>query len=332
MKAVVMTAAGGPEVLAVQDLPVPRIAKDTEVLVRLRAAGVNPVDTKLRRRGTLFPDRSPAILGCDGAGVVEVVGPGATRFRPGDAVYFCHGGFGGPKGNYAEYAVVDESLVVPKPERLSFAEAAAVPLVLITAWESLHHRARVGRGDAVLVHGGAGGVGHMAVQLASLAGARVAATLSGPEKEAFVRSLGGERPIRYDREDWVDAALRWTGGRGVDVVLDTVGGEVFHRSFAAVRYGGDLVTLLQPQPGGDWTAARERNLRVSLEWMPAPARFSLEEALREQAAILDRCARLFDEGRLRVHVAATFPLEEAARAHALIEAGSMTGKVVLTIG
>ncbi len=325
-----MTATGGPQTLAVQDIPTPGIRRDTDMLVRLMAAGVNPVDTKLRQRGTLYPDRSPTVLGCDGAGVVEAVGPRVTRFRPGDAVYFCWGGIGGPEGNYAEYAVVDEAVAAPKPARLSFVEAAAAPLVLITAWESLHHRAHLRQGDAVLIHGGAGGVGHVAVQFAALAGARVAATVSSEEKAGFARSLGAERAIRYDREDWVAAALDWTGGRGVDVLLDTVGGETFARSCGAVRYGGDLVTILQPPPDMNWAVCRQRNLRISLEWMLAPMRYGLVDALREQAAILERCARLFDEGRLRVHVAATFPLAEAARAHAMLEAGGMTGKIVLT--
>lgn len=332
VKAVLMTAVGGPEVLEVREVPDPGPPRGAELLVRLRAAGVNPLDTKLRRRGTLYPDRLPAILGCDGAGVVEAAGPDAGRFRPGDAVYFCNGGLGGPPGTYAEYAVVDEAFAAPKPASLSFAEAAAAPLVLITAWESFHDRARLWPGAVVLVHGGAGGVGHMAVQLAALAGARVAATVSGPGKAEAVRALGAERAVDYRREDWVAAALDWTGGRGVDVLLDTVGGEVFFASARAVRPYGDLVTLLQPRPGGDWSAARERNLRVSLEWMPAPMFLGLREARAHQADILARGARLFDEGKLGVRVAAAFPLEEAARAHALLEAGSMEGKVVLTIG
>lgn len=331
VKAVLMTAVGGPEVLEPHEVPDPPPPRGAELLVRLRAAGVNPLDTKLRGRGTLFPGRLPAILGCDGAGVVEAAGPGVTRFRPGDAVYFCNGGLGAHPGTYAEYAVVDEAFAAPKPASLSFAEAAAAPLVLITAWESLHDRARVEPGAAVLVHGGAGGVGHVAVQVAALAGARVAATVSGPAKAEAVRALGAERAVDYRREDWVAAALDWTGGRGVDVLLDTVGGEVFFTSARAVRPYGDLVTLLQPRPGGDWSAARERNLRVSLEWMPAPMFLGLREAQARQAEILARGARLFDEGKLRVRVAATFSLEEAARAHALLEAGGMAGKVVLTI-
>lgn len=331
MKAIVMTAPGGPEVLTLEHIPIPRIQRDTQLLVRLMAAGVNPVDTKLRQRGTLYPDRTPAILGCDAAGIVEAVGEAVTRFKPGDEVYFCYGGIGGPEGNYAEYAIVEEAAAAKKPRSLSFPEAAAAPLVLITAWESLHHRAQIKAGDRVLIHGGAGGVGHVAIQLARLAGARVATTVNSDEKASLVQSLGAERAIRYDHEDWVKAALDWTEGCGVDTLLDTVGGAVFEQSFPAVRYYGDIVTLLQPPAGTDWTVARQRNLRISLEWMLAPMRYNLNKALREQGAILEECARLFDEGRLRIHVTHQFPLEEATKAHILLEAGGMTGKAVLLI-
>ena len=139
MKAVLMTDVGDPEVLQLQEVPDPTIQQDTEILVRLRAAGVNPIDTKLRRRGTFYPDQMPAILGCDGAGVVEAVGSGVQRFRVGDEVYFCQGGLGSKPGNYAQMVVVDERFVAPKPASLSF----IAPLVLITAWESLFDRGRL---------------------------------------------------------------------------------------------------------------------------------------------------------------------------------------------
>ncbi len=159
----------------------------------------------------------------------------------------------------------------------------------------------------------------------------MATTVSSEEKAAFVRQHGAELAIRYDQEDWVQAAQEWTGGRGVDIVLDTVGGDVLQASFPAVRYGGDLVTILQPQPDTDWSVARQRNLRLSLEWMLAPMRYGIKDALQEQTTILQKCASLLDGGRLGAYVARTFPLEEAAQAHALLEAGSMTGKIVLTI-
>ena len=160
MKAVLMTAPGAPDVLQLQQVDNPAVpVGDTELLVRLKAAGINPIDTKLRKRGTFYPDKMPAILGCDGAGIVEAVGAGVQKFRVGDEVYFCSGGLGDRYGNYAEYTVVEERLVARKPKSISFAEAAATPLVLITAWEALYDRGRLEAGRKVLIHAGAGGVG-----------------------------------------------------------------------------------------------------------------------------------------------------------------------------
>jgi NADPH2:quinone reductase len=331
MRAVVMTAAGGPDVLEVRDLPAPAITRGTEMRVRLAAAGVNPVDTKLRSRGTLFPERTPTVLGCDGAGVVESVGPEVDRFAPGDAVYFCNGGIGGPTGNYAEYAVIDQRFAARKPERLSFAAAAAAALVLITAWESLHDRGRLARGQRVLVHAGAGGVGHVAVQLARLAGARVAATVGSAEKAELVQRLGAEHPILYRQADFAGEVLDWSDGAGVDLALDTVGGKTFADTFPAVKVYGDLVTLLQPPADVDWKVARNRNLRISLELMLTPMAEGLVEAQAHQAGILAQCATLIDEGELDIHLDRSFPLEQAAEAHRLIEAGGMTGKLALTL-
>lgn len=331
MKAMVMTASGGPEVLQLQDLPTPAIRRPEEVLVRIKAAGINPVDTKLRTRGTFYPDRSPAILGCDGAGVVEAVGKEVKNLAVGDEVYYCLGGIGGPEGNYAEYAVVDHRFVARKPKSLSFAEAAAAPLILITAWEALHDRARLQPEQTVLIHGGAGGVGHVAVQLARHAGARVCTTISSDEKAEFVRSLGAEHIINYHDTDFVEAVLEWTGGKGVSVAFDTVGGEIFEKTCGAVATYGDLVTILQPAAAMNWGTARTRNLRFSLELMLTPMHLKLASVLEHQCNILRCCAELFDSGRLHVHLQQTFPLEEAAAAHRMLEQGGMTGKLALEI-
>jgi NADPH2:quinone reductase len=331
MKAVVMNGLGGPEVLGVRDIPKPALKGARDILVRLKAAGVNPVDAKLRKRGNYFPELAPAVPGCDGAGVVVETGPGAERFKAGDEVYFCSGGVGGPAGNYAEYAVVDERHAARKPKSLNFATAAAAPLVLLTAWESLHDRGRVEKGARVLIHAGAGGVGHVAIQLARLAGAEVCTTVGSEEKAAIAASLGADLSFLYKREDFVREALNWSGGRGVDLAFDTVGGAVFQATFPAVRVYGDLVTILSPAPDTDWAAARMRNLRISLEIMLTPMVMGLEDARLHQTEILERCADLIDGGRLKVLLTKTFPLEEAEAAHRLIETGSTTGKMALII-
>ncbi|HEY9740110.1 MAG TPA: zinc-dependent alcohol dehydrogenase family protein [Coleofasciculaceae cyanobacterium] len=333
MKAVLMTAAGEPEVLQLQEVPEPQIQNDTEILVRLQAAGVNPLDTKLRRRGTFYSDQMPAILGCDGAGVVEAVGSGVQRFRVGDEVYFCAGGLGeSGTGNYAQLTVVDERLVAHKPASLSFAEAAAAPLVLITAWEALYDRGRLEAGQRVLIHAGSGGVGHVAIQLAKLRGAEVCTTVGSQDKARLVRQLGADHPILYKQTDFVQAALDWTEGKGVDLAFDTVGGKTFYDSFPAVRVYGDVVTILEPDPAHfNWKTARSRNLRISLELMLTPMLQGLVEAQQHQAEILKQCASWIDEGNLKIHLSQTFPLQDAAAAHKALETGSTTGKIVLLI-
>ncbi|NEO92303.1 MAG: zinc-dependent alcohol dehydrogenase family protein [Moorea sp. SIO3G5] len=333
MKAILMTAPGTPEVLQLQDVPAPTIQKDTEILVRLHAAGVNPIDTKLRRRGTFYRDQMPAILGCDGAGVVEAVGAGVQKFQVGDEVYFCAGGLGlSGTGNYAELAVVDQSLVAHKPKSLSFPEAAAAPLVLITAWESLYDRGRLEAGQKVLIQAGAGGVGHVAIQLAKLKGAEVCTTVGSQEKARLVRHLGADYPILYKQTSFVKAALDWTGGEGVDLAFDTVGGKTFYDTCEVVRVYGDIVTILQPDPAeGNLKTARTHNLRISLEHMLTPALKGLTTAQQHQTEILQQCANWIDEGKLKIHLSQRFPLKEAAAAHNAIEAGSMTGKVALLI-
>lgn len=332
MKAIQMREPGGPDVLSLVDLPRPELSTETDVLVRLAAAGVNPVDTKIRSRGTLVPETLTAVLGCDGAGVVEAVGAGVTRFKPGDAVWFCYGGLGGPRGNYAEYALVDEQIAQHKPASLDFVQAAAAPLVLITAWEALYDRAGLHAGQHALIHAGAGGVGHVAIQLARLTGARVAATVSGPVKASFVHELGAEYAINYREESLLHCLSDWTGGRGVDVAFDTVGPEVFRQTIPAMAVYGDLVTILDPGGDQDLKEARNRNLRISLELMLTPQLKGLPDALAHQGEILRRCGELFDAGKLTIHVAETFPLEQAAAAHRRLEAGGATGKLVLTIG
>jgi NADPH:quinone reductase len=328
MKAIVMTAPGKPDVLELKEVPEPTIENPQEILVKIHAAGINPIDTKLRQRGTFYPEQMPAILGCDGAGEVVEIGSEVYKFQTGDRVYFCQGGLGASAGNYAEYIVLDERFVARMPTSVSFAEAAAAPLVLITAWEALYDRARVEAGQQVLIHGG---VGHVAIQLAKLKDASVATTVSSREKADFVEELGSDLAIFYKESDFVQTALDWTGGQGVDVAFDTVGGELLGSTFPAVKLYGDVVTILEPDAKTNWKVARNKNLRVSFELMLTPMLQNIVSEQQAQARILTQCAKLIDAGKLKVHVGKTFPLEEAAEAHKLLETGSMMGKIVLLI-
>ncbi|MGE3923086.1 MAG: zinc-dependent alcohol dehydrogenase family protein [Lautropia sp.] len=330
MKAMLMSAPGDPDVFELGEVPTPTPGQ-SELLVRLRAAGINPLDTKVRKMHMFFPNNLPAILGCDGAGIVEAVGPGVTRFAKGDEVYFFNNGLGAEPGSCAEYEVVHEDFAARKPHSLTMTEAAAVPLVLITAWEALQ-RAGLRSGETILIHAGAGGVGHVAVQLASNLGARVAATVSGSEKAELVKTLGAEVAIDYKTTDFVQQTLEWTGGKGADVVLDTVGGATFAKSFGAVRLYGRLATLLSTTcEMPDVNKARMRNITVVYVQMTTPLLLGEREFRRAQTAILEEGARLFDQGRLKVSVSEVLRLEDLAAAHRLVEGGHTTGKVVVEI-
>jgi len=326
-----MTACGGPEVLQEQQCPNPEISDPADMLVRLKAAGINPVDTKLRNNGLYFPDALPAILGCDGAGVVEETGDAVQGFAPGDEAFFCYGGLGQQSGNYAEYNVIPACVAAQKPAALDFAQAAAAPLVLITAWEALFDRAGMHAGQKVFVHAGAGGVGHVAIQLAKITGCKVATTVSDDKKAAFVASLGADCIINYKKQDVTKALLDWTDGLGVDIAFDTVGGAAFSQLIPAVRVYGDLVSLLQIPGETDWKSLRLRNIRIAQELMLTPMVLGLRDALAHHGDILMRCAGYMQQGKLRVHVAHHLPLSQAAEAHCLIEAGGMCGKIVLDI-
>ena len=332
MKAVFATIAGGPETLELRNIPIPELPSPHHVRVRLAAAGINPVDTKLRARPAYYPDKLPAILGCDGAGIVESIGAAVTRFKEGDEVFFCNGGLGDEPGNYAEYTTLHEEHCAAKPVSLSLQDSAALPLVLITAWESLIDRAALQDGQTVLIHAAAGGVGHIALQLARHLGAYIAATISDDTKAGIAARFGAEKIIHYKSQDFVQEALAWTGGKGMDVIFDTVGGDTFLRSLAATRIGGKLVSILStPLSQSDVQLARLRNLSLCYDLMLTPQIMGLHEERVHQRQILEQGAQLVDAGKLEVLVSHKLPLEQAAEAHRLIEQSGMIGKVVLTM-
>lgn len=332
MKAIQMNAPGEPDVLIVTDIPIPALSNPSSVLVKLHAAGVNPIDAKVRKLNMYYPDKLPSILGCDGAGVVESVGSSVTRVRPGDEVFFFNSGLGYPAGTYAEYTIVQEDYLALKPKNLSMLEASGIPLALITAWEALINRGDLKEGNSTLIHAGAGGVGHIAIQLAHYFNALIATIISSPQKAELVQSLGADLAMDYSQQDFVEATLNWTNGLGARLIVDTVGGDTFCKSFAATQLYGRVVTLLSTTCDIKFTnTARLRNLSIGYVQITAPLYFGLHAARVAQTRILERGAKLFEQGILKVHIGLELPLEHAAEAHRLIEAGHTTGKIVLRI-
>ena len=332
MKAMLMTAPGNADVLQLHEIAKPGLPSPHHLLVKLAAAGVNPLDTKLRAKPAYHPDKLPAILGCDGAGIVEATGSAVTRFKTGDAVYFCNGGLGDEQGSYAEYTTLHEDYCALKPANLSLQDSAALPLVLLTAWEALVERVDLQAWQTILIHAAAGGVGHIAVQLAHHLGARIAATVGNDRQAGLVHGLGAEKIINYKEQDFVAGTLAWTAGEGADVVLDAVGDETFLRSLNATRIGGKLVSILAtPLAAADVQLARLRNLSLSFELMLTPQLLKLHDERIRQCRILEQGAQLVEAGKLGVLVLHKLPLEDAAEAHRLIEQGGVTGKIVLTM-
>lgn len=309
MRAISQDVLGGPEVLKEVELerPTPR---PNEVLVRVRAAGVNPTDWKHRANGG-FLGEPPFVLGWDVSGVVEAVGIGVARFRAGDEVFgmlsypFGH-------GSHAEYVTAPARAFAPKPASIDHTQAGALPLVSLTAWQALVEYADVRPGQRVLVHAAAGGVGHVAVQIAKARGAYVIGTASAGKHE-FLRGLGADELIDYRETDFAEAV------KDVDVVLDTLGGETSVRSLKVLRPGGVVVSIL-PVGSAEFHEEAER-LGVRA------VRMLVDADRADLRAITD----LVEKGQLRVEIAGTFPLTDAAEAHALGDTGRTTGKLVLTV-
>jgi NADPH:quinone reductase-like Zn-dependent oxidoreductase len=312
MRAVAVREWGGRDKLELVDVDQPPVAPDG-VLVRVRAAGVNPVDTKIRQGAMAgaFPFHFPVILGWDAAGVVEKAGPAVTWFKPGDEVYGYCRRHELEYGTYAEYTTVPEGFLAHKPPELSFEEAAALPLVSLTAHQSLERLGLRG-GESLFVGAGAGGVGHVAVQLAAARGARVVATASAPN-HAFLRELGAE-PLDYRADDLPARVRDLLGDSGTDAAFDVFGGDAREQAFSSLRQGGRLVSIARPPP------ERREGHEVHYVFV-RPSGFDLGEHISPLVA----------EGRLHPHVEATYPLERVAEAHERIEDGHVRGKLVLTV-
>lgn len=300
-----------------------------QVLVRIHASGVNPLDTKIHAGAAEHARQPlPAILGMDLAGVIEEVGRGVSRFQVGDEVYGFTGGIGGLQGSLAQYAAVDARLIARKPANVTMREAAALPLVFITAWEGLVDRAKVGSGHKVLVHGGAGGVGHVAVQLARARGADVFATGTAAQA-AYIRSIGAT-PIDYETTSVEAYVNAFTEGKGFDIVYDTVGGPVLDASFLAVRrYSGHVVTSL------GW--GTHKLAPLSFRGATFSGVFTLLPILTGQfrehhGEIMEQATALAEAGQLKPLLdPTTFTLDTADKAHALLADGCARGKVVVSV-
>ncbi|MFF8781697.1 NADP-dependent oxidoreductase [Streptomyces sp. NPDC015140] len=309
MRAIGQDVLGGPEVLKEVRPPRPE-PRPNEVLVRVRAAGVNPTDWKHRANGG-FLGEPPFVLGWDVSGTVEAVGIGVAAFAPGDEVFgmlsypFGH-------GSHAEYVTAPARTFTHKPAGIDHVQAGALPLVSLTAWQALVERADVRPGQRVLIHAAAGGVGHVAVQIAKARGAHVIGTASAGKHE-FLRSLGADETVDYRETDFTEAV------KDVDVVLDTIGGDTSLRSLRVLRPGGVVVSIL-PVGSNEFFEEAER-LGVRAVRMLVDA----------DRADMEAIASLVEAGKLKATIEKTFPLAEAAEAHALGETGRTTGKIVLVV-
>ncbi|NNM53678.1 MAG: zinc-dependent alcohol dehydrogenase family protein [Spirochaetales bacterium] len=314
MKAVIIRAFGSADQLELASMPKPEPGP-RQVLVKVMAASVNPVDYKIREHGSWAGVPMPAILGYDAAGIVEAVGQQVSRFKPGDEVFYSARIFG-RQGTYAEYHVEDEDILALKPAKLTWEEAASLPLAAITAYDSIITFFQTKVGDTVLVHAGAGGVGNFAVQLAKAAGARVLATGRSVNHE-LIRSLGADAVIDYQKVRFEDEVLQLTGGKGVDAVFDTVGGDTISRSIKAVRPFGKLSTVVSL--AGELNGMQPKNLTLYFGFME-----------RTQHKI-EAIKTLVERGQLRPLIDSVYPLEKTAEAQRRLEAGGVRGKIVLKV-
>jgi NADPH:quinone reductase len=314
VRAMVTPQFGGPDLFEERDVERPQPGPG-EVLVRVIAASTNPVDAKLRAAGGSRGLEAPVILGLDISGIVEEVGAGVTDLAPGDEVYYTPE-VSGPRsnGSYAEYHVARADIVAKKPSSLSHEETAAVPLAGGTAYEAIVRRLAVRIGETVLVHGGAGGVGSFAVQIAKGSGARVLAS-AGTENQDTLKELGADVAIDYTSEDVFQIALDDTAGAGVDAVIDTVGGDLIAKSIQATRVFGRLATIISLQ--GDLTPGYRLNQTFY-------GVFLLRERVR-----LDEMTRLIERGQMHPLVDEVLPLDQVGKAHERLESGHGRGKVVL---
>lgn len=319
MKAVVLARFGGSDAFELREVPVPAVGP-REVRVRVHATALNPLDYQIRRGDYVDYVPLPAIIGHDISGVVEEAGSHVTEFAAGDEVYYTPKIFGGA-GSYAEQHVADVSLVGRKPKNLTHLEAASLTLVGGTVWEALVTRVQLGVGETILIHGGAGGVGTVAIQIAKAIGARVIVTASARNID-FVRELGADEVINYKSEDYVDAVSKLTGAKGVNAVFDTIGGDALTRSPLVLADFGrvaSIVDITQPQ---NLVEAWGKNAAYHFVFT------------RQNRGKLDALTNLIERGLVKPTIGAVLPLSRMAEAHELLENGNsrgLRGKVAIDV-
>lgn len=325
MRAIEITTPGGPEVLKLAQRPLPKPAAG-EVLVKVQAAGVNRPDVMQRKGSYPPPPGITDIPGLEIAGTVAALGEGVTGWNVGDALCALVAG-----GGYAEYCVVPGPQCLPIPKGLTAVEAAAIPETLFTVWDNIFTRGRLKPGEWLLVHGGSSGIGTTAIQLAHAIGAKVLVTAGSAEKCDACRELGADVAVNYRDQDFVEAAKQATGGKGVDVVLDIVGGDYVSRNLNALAFGGRLIQIAI-QKGTKAEIPVHLILVKQIMFTGSTLRARPVAEKGAIARILKQDAwPLIEAGKVRPVIHATFPLDRAADAHALMDTSAHIGKIVLTI-
>jgi NADPH2:quinone reductase len=329
MQAIVINRFGTPDVFESRDLPVPK-ATPGHVVIKVAATSVNPVDCKIRegKLAAIAPD-FPAVLHGDVSGVVESVGDGVNEFTIGDEVYACAGGVKGVAGALSDYMLADAKLVALKPSSVQLNEAAALPLVSITAWEALMERAKVSRGQQVLIHGATGGVSHIGIQLAKWAGATVYATCSSEQKADIAKRLGADQCIFYKEMAVQDYVKEFTDNRGFDVIFDTVGGDNIAKSFQAAALNGTIVSV-SSRSQQDLSPMHAKGLTLHVVFMLLPLLYNVGR--ERHGHILRQIAALVDENILKPLIdEKKFNIADIASAHKYLDSGAAIGKVIVTM-
>ncbi len=330
MQAMIVKSPGSPDVFEKCEVDVPKM-RPGHILVTVKATSVNPIDTKVRGKALPFSPEFPAILHVDFAGVIAEVAPDVKNFKVGDSVYGVGGGIKGTIGGaLAELLLVDAQLVSLMPTNLSFIEAATLPLVSITAWEALLDKMKIRSGDSLLVHGGLGGVGHIAAQLGKHIGAIVHTTVSKDEDKAASQKYGSDYPINYKTSTIAEYVETYTANRGFDFIFDTVGGPNLESSFQATRLNGSVACIAT---GGnhDLTLMYARGLSLHSVLMLIPLITGLHRD--HYGRILFEVKKLVEAGKIKplIH-SEVFDWTQISKAHALLESGGNQGKIAVKVG